>query len=131
MPVNKIVIVDNDPGVLHLLESALQSKYSANYSMDIWTFKDCSEALDNLEGSRIVITDLKMFPMDGFEFIEQARLRGYKGEIVICSAFSDTDSEIDLMNAKSHAPITPIFHKSDYLRILTYIVNKLVPRPPR
>lgn len=128
---NKIIILDNDPGVLHLLESALLSKFSRDYSMDILTFKDGQEALKNLKDAKIVVTDMKMFPMDGFEFIEAARRLGYTGEIVVYSAFSDTDTEIDLLTVDQTIPITPVFHKSEYLNLLTYIVRHLTPRDPR
>lgn len=132
MAPNKIIIVDNDPGVLYMLESALQSKYSRDFAMDIETYKEGKEALlsKSLQKATVIVTDMKMFPMDGFAFIEAARQAGCKAHIVIYSAFADTDTEIDLLTFDKSVPLTPVFHKSEYLRLLQYIVSRLTPRVP-
>lgn len=130
MAPNKIVIVDNDPGVLHMLEGALQGKFSRDYSMDILTFRDGREALKNLKDARVIVTDMKMYPMTGTEFIAAARESGSKAHIVVYSAFADTDTEIDLLLLDKSQPLTPVFHKSEYLRLLQYIVSHLAPRNP-
>lgn len=134
--INRIVIVDDDPGILHLLEGVLQTHWSHVYSMEIACFSNPQEALDNLEDATVVISDIKMLPIDGIEFLRRAHEKNSKAHYIVYSAFADSDTEIDLMRLdedwmllKSEASFTPVFHKSEYLELARSVVAFLNPRP--
>lgn len=128
---NKIIIVDNDPGVLHMLEYLIMSTLSKKYAMNIHTFTDPSLALDHLQGCAVVISDIKMYPIDGIEFIRLAWSKNYSKPVLVYSAFADKDTEIDLR--RLHADfqdkkIESVFHKSELTRLMLAIERHLKPR---
>lgn len=128
---NTLVIVDNDPGVLHMLEYLILSSYAKKYSLNVYTFTNPADALKHLSGAVVVITDMKMYPIDGVDFIREVWAAGYKGPVIVYSAFADRDTEIDLL--KLHADyddkkLEAIFHKSELTKLLLAIEKHMTPR---
>ncbi len=70
---HKILIVDDEKSIRILLENFLAKEH------DVVAKSDGSEALDWLEGNipDLIICDIQMPNMDGYEFVEHVRERGY------------------------------------------------------
>jgi len=72
MSATLVLVVDDDPGLLKLTEVSLEG---AGYS--VLTFDNPCDALEELnEGLRpdVIISDVSMPPMDGFDFYKQVRI---------------------------------------------------------
>ena len=92
----RILLVDDEPLILAGIASMME-----------WGDYDCvvadkatngSQALEKIEEIQpdIVITDIKMPAMNGLEFMEECRNRGYQGEFILLTnleeIFSGTES---------------------------------------
>jgi len=84
----KIVFVDDDPILREFAKVHL-----ATANNDIVTFEDGMEALNNLglENPDIILLDLEMPRMDGFEFLERLRASPGHAEtpVIVCTGRED------------------------------------------
>ena len=69
----KILVIDDEMTIRLLLENFLSEEY------DVITKADGKEALEWLEGNLpdLVICDIQMPQVDGYQFLEKVRQRGY------------------------------------------------------
>lgn len=69
----KILVVDDEPSICLLLDNFLSLDY------DVVTINDGEEALAWLEGNLpdLIISDIQMKRMDGYEFLTKVRQRGF------------------------------------------------------
>lgn len=69
----KILVIDDEYTIRLLLENLLSKKY------EVITRADGQEALEWLEDNlpHLIICDIQMPKMDGFEFLEKLRKRGF------------------------------------------------------
>lgn len=69
----KILVVDDEPSICLLLDNFLSLDY------DIVTINNGEEALTWLEGNLpdLIISDIQMTKMDGYEFLTKVRQRGF------------------------------------------------------
>ena len=70
---NKILVIDDEPSIRLLLENFLSKTY------DVVVKSDGMEALTWLEGNLpdLIICDIQMKNLDGYQFLEQLRYRGF------------------------------------------------------
>ena len=93
----KVVIVDDDESIRKTFFLILHSDYR------VYLARDAEEALRRFSGVDIdlIIADLKLPHLDGLEMIKRFRKAGYKGEVILISAFpglldSETLSRLDV-----------------------------------
>jgi DNA-binding response OmpR family regulator len=69
----KILVVDDEVTICLILENFLSKNY------EVVSFQDSIEALKWLEGNipDLIISDIQMTNMDGFEFLTKLRQRGF------------------------------------------------------
>jgi DNA-binding NtrC family response regulator len=81
----KVVIVDDDESIRKTFFLILHSDYL------VYLAKNAEEALQRFEGTEIdlIIADLKLPHLNGLEMIDEFRKSGYKGEVILISAFPD------------------------------------------
>ncbi len=81
----KVVIVDDDESIRKTFFLILHSDYL------VYLAKNAEEALQRFEGTDIdlIIADLKLPHLNGLEMIDELRKSGYKGEVILISAFPD------------------------------------------
>jgi DNA-binding response OmpR family regulator len=70
---HKILIIDDETSIRLLLENFLSKTY------DVVVKSDGLEALEWLEGNLpdLIICDIQMKNLDGYQFLEKLRVRGY------------------------------------------------------
>lgn len=80
-----VVIVDDDESIRKTFYLLLNKKYNVNLA------KNADEALKKYVNSRIdlIITDLRLPDSDGLKLIDQFRKSGYKGHVILISAYPD------------------------------------------
>ncbi len=81
----KVVIVDDDESIRKTFFLILHSDYL------VYLAKNAEEALRRFEGTEIdlIIADLKLPHLNGLEMIDEFRKSGYRGEVILISAFPD------------------------------------------
>lgn len=115
----RILIVDDDPVVLEMVQDILH-KYTKQYDKSDWDLKvhtapDAIKALGMLEefNYELIVTDILMAKMDGWEFIRKVRERYAQMElpIVVLSAVDAVELEYKSMRYGASAwmqkPIRP------------------------
>ncbi len=84
----RILIVDDDVHVLSLVTDTLSAE-----GYDVQTALDGAHALQKIATAdlpyHLMIVDGRMPNLDGWKFIVQARAGGFKGRIIVFSAFLD------------------------------------------
>ena len=81
----KVVIVDDDASIRKTFFLILNPDYR------VYLAKDAEEALRRFAGTDIdlIIADLKLPHSNGLEMIAKFRKIGYKGEVILISAYPD------------------------------------------
>jgi len=81
----KVVIVDDDESIRKTFFLILNSDYR------VYVAKDAEEALQRFRSANIdlIIADLKLPHLSGLDMIAKFRESGYKGEVILISAFPD------------------------------------------
>jgi DNA-binding response OmpR family regulator len=79
----RVLIVDDDPSTVRLMALILSCE-----SIETIPAHDGREGLHALAHTHpdLVLLDMSMPNMDGRAFFRQARLSGYKGPVIVCSA---------------------------------------------
>ncbi len=102
----RILVVDDDMLVLSMVSDTLQAEgYQVQTALDgshgLQKIATCERPYD------LIIADGRMPHLDGWRFIMQARAGGYKGKIIVFSAWLDEDERsrykelsIDALNEK-------------------------------
>lgn len=116
-----VVIVDDDESIRKTFYLLLHKKYNVNLA------KDASEAIRKYLNSRIdlIITDLRLPDGDGLEMITEFRKSGYKGQVILISAYPDMVKLEDL----EHLQIGYFFVKPLDLDALNRSIEYLLVSP--
>ncbi len=82
---SRILVVDNDPNVLELIEAILTTD---GYAVDCRM--DPQAALREIEADppHLLVSDVMMPEMTGMELLQRARSRGYRGPCILLSALT-------------------------------------------
>jgi len=101
----KVVVVDDDESIRKTFFLILNRNYL------VYLAKNAEEALQRFKGVDVdlIIADLKLPLLNGLEMIAQFRKTGYRGEVILISAFPDLlDPEI-LSNLEiGHSFVKPL-----------------------
>lgn len=101
----KVVIVDDDESIRKTFFLILNAHYR------VYLAKDAEEALQRFKNADVdlIIADLKLPHLNGLEMIKKFRKAGYKGEVILISAFPDLlDPEILSGLAIGHSFVKPL-----------------------
>jgi len=107
----KILIVDDDPTTCRILHRMLNPEY------ETVTFGNSPEAFQYFleNGSDIIVTDLRMPKMDGFEFISRAKEIRPEVIIFVITGFSSVDSAVSAIKKGAYDYIPKPFDPDDVL----------------
>lgn len=94
MATQKIMIIDNDANVLEVITAMLERP-----EYDFLPFTDAHDALQKAKevGVDLVITDLKMSPMDGLGVLRRIKRDAPQTEVLILTAHATVETAIEAM----------------------------------
>lgn len=118
---SRVLIVDDNPAIRELY-----SRYLSDTNYVIELAGDGLEALEKFEANRpdLILLDLMMPNMDGFQFVDQLRIRDQLGvPIIVVTAKDITDEDRSVLNGA----VEMVVSKSDFDRKkLEYLITDLV-----
>lgn len=99
----RILVVDDEQDYCEVLKMILGGK---GYTVE--TCNNGKEALEALEKSSfdIVISDLNMPVMDGYELLKEIRSREYDAEVIMLTAFGTIENAVETMKAGAYTYVT-------------------------
>ncbi|PKV64260.1 response regulator receiver domain-containing protein [Polaribacter sp. Hel1_33_96] len=107
----KILVVDDEITICLLLENFLSEEY------DVISFNNGINALEWLEGNLpdLIISDIEMPNMDGYEFLGQVRDRGFTKHtpIIMLSAKSESKERIKCYKLGAQDYLTKPFNPEE------------------
>ena len=108
----KILIVDDEVRILILLQSLLKAN-----GYETVTAKDGNEALEIIRkgGIDLVITDLRMAPMDGLKLIGSVKALQPKLPVILLTAYASVETAIDAMKCGAFDYMTKPFKVDEML----------------
>jgi len=108
----KILIVDDEVRILILLQSLLKAN---GYETAI--AKNGNDALDLIRkgGINLVVTDLRMAPMDGLELITEIKALQPKIPVILLTAYASVETAIDAMKCGAFDYLTKPFKVDEML----------------
>ncbi len=85
----RILVLDDEPIVCKRLQPALEK-----LGYEVRTFISSLEAMDHLEENEydIIITDLKMKGLDGMRFLQEAKRRSPRTEVIVITGFATLET---------------------------------------
>ena len=118
-----ILVLDDDPDIGSIFKLGLQRKFDS----DIFVFTDPFLALEhfkiNCERYGVVISDVRMPVMNGYEFVTKVRQINPEVKICLMSAFEVSDLEVNLLNS---VKIDEFLQKPVSLEKLTEIIGNML-----
>jgi len=113
-----ILYIEDDDGVRNSIERILALMFKKIVAV--------SNGLEALEAVRnnhfdIIVTDIRMPKMDGFEFIEAIKKEGYSIPVVITSAFN----EIEYLTKAIELKVDKFIHKPIKVDTLTEVLSEI------
>lgn len=118
--INKILIVDDNKAFLSNLARSLSA---IAWRFQTVTAENGEKALEVLESEHVdlVVTDLRMPVMNGFEFLSRMRMNYPDIPVIVMSAFLDPDVETKLRSMG----VTRCIEKADIEKMVPMILSNL------
>lgn len=116
----RILVVDDNA-----LNRSVASKLLTNWQVQVDTAENGLEALKKLQLARydVILMDLFMPVMDGFEAIAQLKSLGFKTPVIALTGNTPTEEENKLLEAGVHDFVTKPFKPQDlYKTILDHLI---------
>jgi two-component system, NtrC family, response regulator AtoC len=107
-PSGRILLVDDDPGVLFALSELLEAQ-----GAEVLTAASGAEALLRLEGVDVVVTDLAMPGMTGLELLEQIRARDRELPVILITAHGSERTAVAAMKKGAYDYLTKPFDNDE------------------
>jgi CheY-like chemotaxis protein len=110
LPINKILLVDDDATANYLSKELLESLHAAN---EIETAENCLRALELIKQSDcadVIFLDIKMPGIDGFDFLERLKKLSIEKKIKVVMLTSSVRPE-DKLRAFSYKAVIDYLEK--------------------
>jgi CheY-like chemotaxis protein len=110
LPINKILLVDDDAAANYLSKELLESLHAAK---EIEIAENCLRALELIKQSDcadIILLDIKMPGLDGFDFLEKLKSLALSKKIKVVMLTSSLRPE-DKLRAFSYKAVVDYFEK--------------------
>ena len=111
----KILIVDDEARILLLLQSLLKAN-----GYDVVTAKDGNSALDAVKSDTfdLVITDLRMSPMDGMELFKEIKTLQPDLPVILLTAYASVETAIEALKNGAFDYLSKPFKVDEMLDIV-------------
>ena len=118
----KILIVDDEPRILLLMKGLMKAK---GYEVEI--AKDGPEALAIVKRGEIeiVVTDLRMQPMDGMQLFKEIRAFNPDIPVILLTAYASVETAIEAMKSGIFDYLTKPFKVDDMIACLKRAEEKI------
>ena len=118
----KILIVDDEPRILLLMKSLLKAN-----GFEVETAKDGPSALEIVKKGEIeiVITDLRMTPMDGMQLFAEIKAYNPVIPVILLTAYASVETAIEAMKSGIFDYLTKPFKVDDMLACLKRAQEKI------
>ena len=119
---SKILVVDDEPRILLLLQSLLKAN-----GYEVVSARDGTSALDIVRngGIDITITDLRMSPMDGMTLFREIKTLAPKMPVILLTAYATVDTAVEAMKSGIFDYLTKPFKVDDMVACLKRAEEKL------
>ncbi len=122
MTKSHILIIDDDKAMCQLLEKMLNRYYS------VITKHDGMEAMQYLLTGKIpdlIITDIDMPNIDGFEFLKNIKNSGYYGDvpIIVISGYDSKEQKINCLKNGAYEYFVKPFNPKDLLFTIEIVLK--------
>jgi len=116
-----IHIVDDEASIAEFIAEILRE-----HSKEIRCFCNAEEYLlytdsDNYLEPKLIISDVKMGEMDGFELIRTLRAKGLKAKVILISGFNEC---VDISCHKIDFMLTKPFHPDKLLVVVSQLLDR-------
>jgi len=120
MPKTNILVVDDEKDICRALNIILSKE---GYSVtEAYNGEQAVELLQK-QSYDIIMTDIKMDKMDGFEVLKQARTLNPGSSVIMMTAFASVGSAVEAMRAGAADYITKPFINDDIRLKLKHVVE--------
>ena len=118
----KILIVDDEPRILLLMKSLLKAN-----GFEVETAKDGPAALELVKGGdiQIVITDLRMTPMDGMMLFKEIKAFDPSIPVILLTAYASVETAIEAMKSGIFDYLTKPFKVDEMIACLKRAEEKI------
>ncbi len=112
---NKILIVDDEPNMLHMLSAVLQQD-----GFDPYTADTGHKALElvSAENFDFILTDVRMPGMDGLQLLENIRERGIDVIVIVMSAYGNIELALEAIRKGAYDYISKPFKTDEVVLTL-------------
>lgn len=117
----RVLLIEDDPNVSKSVELMLQS---ANIVCDVTNLGEEGIEISKLYDYDIIILDLMLPDMDGFDVIKRLRNAAIKTPILILSGLSETEDKIKGFGIGADDYLTKPFNKNELIARLNAIVRR-------
>jgi two-component system cell cycle response regulator CtrA len=117
----RVLLIEDDPNVSKNVELMLQS---ANIVCDVTNLGEEGIEISKLYDYDIIILDLMLPDMDGFDVIKRLRNAAIKTPILILSGLSETEDKIKGFGIGADDYLTKPFNKNELVARLNAIVRR-------
>ena len=119
---SRILIVDDEPRILLLMKGLLKAN-----GYEVETAKDGAAALEIVKagGVDIVVTDLRMQPMDGMALFHEVHAASPDVPVILLTAYASVETAIDAMKSGIFDYLTKPFKVEDMLACLKRAEEKI------
>ena len=112
---NKILIVDDEPNMLHMLSAVLQQD-----GFDPYTAETGQKALELISAGNFdfILTDVRMPGMDGLQLLENIRARGIDVIVIVMSAYGNIELALEAIRKGAYDYISKPFKTDEVVLTL-------------
>src|SRR5690554_5911312 len=112
MSMPKVLLVDDEPRILSLLHSLLKGE-----GLDVVSERDGASAIERIrnEGIDLLISDIRMSPVDGMEVFRTARAEQPETPVILLTAYGAVDTAIEAMKGGAFDYLTKPFKVDELL----------------
>ena len=124
---SKVLLVDDEPRILLLLQSLLKTNKYEVETAEVETARDGNAALDLVRagGIDIMITDLRMTPMDGMTLFQEVHKLHPSMPVILLTAYASVETAIEAMKQGMFDYLTKPFKVDDILACLARAEEKV------
>jgi DNA-binding NtrC family response regulator len=106
----RVLVVDDEPNIVEVIRSTLLSE---GYDVKATDSSEAAERLIQEQEFDLIISDLKMAPIDGMGILRRAKQKDAYAQVILITAFSTVETAVEAMRAGAHDYVLKPFKLSE------------------